>query len=113
MQQPEPTPAEERTEPAPRLGMSRALFPLGRIVATPGALAALGAAGTSSLELLERHVTGDWGELDDPDQRENWLAVRQGFRVLSAYRLPRTGAMVWVISEADRSGTTFLLPEEY
>ena len=89
------------------------LFSLGQIVATPGALEALKAEGSNGLELLKRHVSGDWGDLSEDDRRENQLSVKEGFRILSAYRLQRTGVKLWIITEADRSATTFLLPEEY
>ncbi len=59
-----------------------------------------------------RHLTEDWGELSDTDKAENELSVREGFRILSAYNL-RTGVKFWIITEADRSVTTFLLPGEY
>lgn len=88
------------------------LFPLGRIVATPGARRALEEAGQSPTEFLDRHVSGDWGELDEEDKRENEFSVRNGFRILSAYTT-LAGEKIWVITEADRSATTFLLPEEY
>jgi hypothetical protein len=93
--------------------MTKALFSLGQIVATPGALSALGGEGIGSEALLKRHVTGDWGELSDDDRRENELSVKEGFRILSAYKLPRTGVKLWIITEADRSVTTILLPDEY
>ena len=89
-----------------------ALFPLGRTVATPGALEALEQAQQSPLEFLRRHQTGDWGELCDADKRENELSVKHGFRILSVYRTDRD-IRLWVITEADRSATTILLPEEY
>lgn len=89
------------------------LFSLGKIVSTPGALEALSTEGTSGLQLLHRHAAGDWGELCDDDKRENELSAQQGFRILSAYTLPRTGVKLWIITEADRSVTTFLLPDEY
>jgi len=63
-----------------------ALFPLGQIVATPGALAALAKAGQTPLAFLTRHVCGDWGELDPHDQKENELGLKRGFRLLSSYR---------------------------
>lgn len=87
-------------------------FELGQLVATPGALDALQAAKQSPIALLSRHVRGDWGEVPPEDAQENELSVREGFRVLSAYTLS-TGVKVWVITEADRSATTILLPEEY
>lgn len=82
------------------------------MVATPGALEILKAAQQDPLKLLSRHVTGDWGDLGEEDQQENELSVKEGFRVLSAYELP-TGGKVWIITEADRSSTTILLPSEY
>ena len=88
------------------------LFELGQVVGTPGALQALTEAGQLPAEFLARHVTGDWGDLCDEDKEENELSVEQGFRILSAYKL-QTGAKVWVITEADRSATTILLPDEY
>lgn len=89
-----------------------ALFPLGRLVATPGALALLRRAGEDLLPaLLERHRSGDWGDVSPEDARENEVSVRYGFRVISSYRV--AGERLWVITEADRSATTFLLPEEY
>jgi hypothetical protein len=64
------------------------------------------------LELLTRHVTGDWGQLEDEDKKENELSLQQGFRLLSAYEIS-TGLKIWVITERDRSATTLLLPSEY
>jgi hypothetical protein len=87
-------------------------FSLGQLVATPGALQALAAAGQSPMEFVQRHQSGDWGEVNDEDRRENEYSVQRGFRILSAYPL-RTGVRMWVITEADRSATTLLLPEEY
>ena len=73
---------------------------------------ALKEADQEPVELLIRHVTGDWGNLDDEDKKENELSVKEGFRILSAYKLG-TGVKVWVITEWDRSFTTILLPDEY
>ncbi len=87
-------------------------FDPGQIVATPGALAAFEASGEEPLAFLLRHVQGDWGDVDEHDIRENELSLRQGWRLLSAYSLS-TGVKVWVITEADRSVTTLLLPDEY
>ena len=87
-------------------------FSPGRLVATPGALAAFEAAGEEPWDYLLRHLAGDWGELDEEDKQENEYALRNSLRVLSAYPL-KTGQRVWVITEADRSVTTFLLPSEY
>ena len=88
------------------------LFELGRIVATPGALRALEAAEQLPAEFLDRHVTGDWGDLDDEDKQENEFSIQNGFRILSAYTTS-AGDKIWIITEADRSATTLLLPEEY
>ena len=90
----------------------RALFYLGQAVATPGALKALQEAKMTGYELLARHVTGDWGDLAEEDKDENELALVERLRILSAYILP-TEIKVWVITEADRSATTILLPGEY
>ena len=87
-------------------------FALGRLVATPGALDALQQAGQSGYELLRRHASGDWGEVGAEDARENELSVREGFRILSSYQVA-AGVTVWIITEADRSATTLLLPSEY
>jgi hypothetical protein len=89
------------------------LFSLGQVVATPGALDALGKAGQTPLEFLARHVRGDWGEVDEHDRSENQLSLNRGFRLLSSYRISSGDTKVWVITEADRSVTTVLLPEEY
>jgi hypothetical protein len=93
-------------------GKKKALFPLGQVVATPGALEALEDAHQDPAVFLGRHVSGDWGEVPPEDAQENKLSVSQGFRILSAYTLS-TGVKFWIISEADRSATTLLLPEEY
>lgn len=69
-------------------------------------------AGQDPAELLSRHVTGDWGEVPDEDKKENELSVEKGFRILSSYELA-TGEKVWLITEADRSATTILRPDEY
>jgi hypothetical protein len=87
-------------------------FPLGQLVATPGALAAFAESGHSPLEFVRRHQEGDWGEVPEEDRQENEFSVAQGFRLLSAYTL-RTGIRIWIITEPDRSATTILLPEEY
>lgn len=87
-------------------------FPLGRILATPGALEAMEEAGETPASFLERHLRGDWGELDAEDTRENEFSLANGFRLLSSYRLSN-GTKIWVITEADRSCTTLLLPSEY
>ena len=87
-------------------------FPLGQIVATPGALEALQEAKQDPLVLVRRHQRGDWGDLDEEDKAENEFSVDKELRIFSAYILP-TQVKVWVITEADRSATTLLLPAEY
>jgi hypothetical protein len=89
-----------------------ALFPLGQIVATPGALDALFRASQMPDEFLRRHAAGDWGELDAHDLAENLYSLKHGFRVLSSYRT-NAGETLWLITEADRASTTILLPQEY
>ena len=90
----------------------RVSFPLGNMYATPGALRALTRAGETPLEYLARHAAGDWGEVDAEDWQENELSLEHGFRLLSAYTT-WVGDKLWIITEADRSATTVLLPEEY
>ncbi len=87
-------------------------FELGQIVATPGALAALKKAGQQPGEFLTRHINRDWGDLNDEDRKENEYGLEHGFRLLSAYKT-NAGDRVWIITEADRSVSTILLPEEY
>jgi hypothetical protein len=86
-------------------------LPLGKVVATPGALKLLMEARAHPFEYLARHATGDWGELCAFDRRQNEIALREGLRVLSSYET--TAGRIWIITEADRSVTTILLPGEY
>ena len=86
-------------------------LPLGQVLATPGALRLLAETGEDPFVYLARHAAGDWGDLCAFDRRQNEVAQRDGYRVLSAYDTP--AGKVWVITEADRSATTILLPEEY
>jgi hypothetical protein len=92
--------------------MTPPCFALGDVVATPGAIHALDRAGVSIWSLLGRHRAGDWGALDAEDQRANWTALSYGLRLLSSYPLV-TGERIWIITEADRSSTCLLRPEEY
>jgi hypothetical protein len=89
-----------------------ALFPLGQIVATPGALAALERAQQPPTCFLARHAIGDWGELEPTDVAENEYSIAHGFRLLSSYQT-NAGEKLWIITEADRSASMLLLPEEY
>ena len=90
--------------------MSAAKFPLGRLVATPNALEHI--PNPDILAALQRHLTGDWGDMDEHDREENELSLKEGFRLLSVYRSAK-GVKFWIITEADRSRTTVLLPEDY
>lgn len=87
-------------------------FPLGKILATPGALVALERAGQTFMGFLDRHRMGDWGEVGKEDWSLNDEALVDGTRLLSAYRTTKN-ERVWIITEADRSATTLLLPDEY
>jgi hypothetical protein len=95
-----------------------AKFSLGQFTATPGALAAMRLNGDQPASLLARHQRGDFGELDPQDVREQNLALAQEHdagerqRMMSVYRLSEI-ATVWIITEADRSSTCILLPDEY
>ena len=103
------------TSPANSALPAHARFPLGQLAATPGALDLLEQHRVSLFELLARHVRGDWGDVRAEDAHTNDQALIHGYRVLSCYTMvpgdPDT--RVWVISEADRSVTTALKPEEY
>lgn len=103
---------EHATTPAEGRGATEPLFELGRLVATPGALDACQRAEVDPLDLIARHVFGDWGDLGDEDKAANELALEQGSRLFSAYNLA-TDERLWVITEADRSATTVLTPLEY
>ena len=100
---------KQKTNP---MTITETLFRLGRIVATPGALEALARAGQDAKCFLERHASGDWGELDEHERAENDYSFAHGFRILSTYRTAG-GASLWIITEADRSSTCLLLPEDY
>ena len=88
------------------------LFPLGQLVATPGAMEALERNGNPIAELLARYIQGDWGTVDQEDWHANDAAVVNGDRILAAYNL-NDGTKLWAITEADSSSTCLLLPEEY
>ena len=87
-------------------------FALGHVLATPSALAAMEASGQSLQQFLRRHVTGDWGEVSAADAEANNDGLVGGDRLLSSHRT-RQGVLIWILTEADRSVTTLLLPEEY
>jgi hypothetical protein len=87
-----------------------AKFRLGKIVSTPNALAQL--SQDDILAGIQRHQAGDWGEMDEHDRQENESALQNGFRLISVYR-SAGGVKFWLITEADRSVTTVLMPEDY
>ena len=89
------------------------LFKLGEVVATPGALRAIEENNVDALSLLLRHANGDWGCVPEEDRLENRLSVENGYRVMSSCPLNERGDKLWIITEADRSSTCLLLPEEY
>ena len=92
--------------------MNKPLFELGQVVATPGALQALEELGVQTQTLLARHTSGDWGDLGAEDKTENQFALDKYLRIFSSYKL-NDETTIWVITEADRSATTLLLPEDY
>jgi len=94
------------------IALKTPMFPLGQIVATPGAIDALAEAQTSAWTLLSRHCSGDFGEVEADDWQANLDAIKDDARILSAYTL-KTGERLWVITEADRSSSCLLRPDEY
>ncbi len=94
------------------LNEPKVLFPLGEVYLTIGAKEALEESDQTAIEFLSRHQSGDYGDVCEDDRRENELSVKEGFRILSAYRTGK-GERIWIITEADRSSTTCLLPSEY
>ncbi|HEX8465300.1 MAG TPA: hypothetical protein VF627_11855 [Abditibacterium sp.] len=117
---PENSPSSASSSDAPWDGAALApIVPLGQVVATPQALAALIKADVSPDVFLARHQSGDWGDVGNEDQNANDQALIEGARLLSVYTLPPEGnsqdgeVKVWVITEWDRSVTTLLLPSEY
>jgi hypothetical protein len=86
-------------------------LPLGRVLATPGAIKLLLEAGEHPFDYLARHATGGWGDLCEHDRKENERSLEHGWRIVSSYSVGEK--CIWVITEADRSITTILLPEDY
>ncbi len=87
-------------------------FELGQLVVTAGAIEALMRNKTDDRPLVKRHQSGDWGDVGADDVRENVCALVQGLQIMSAYTL-QDGTRLLIITEADRSATTILLPQEY
>ena len=88
------------------------MFSLGQLVAAPGALQALTEAGQPPIDFLARHVHGDWGDVCQDDAAANDLAIAEGARIFSVYHTS-AGTKIWIITEADRSSTYIVLPDEY
>lgn len=106
-----PEPASEAPAPEwPTTSLTEPLFSLGRTIATPGALDAISAEEIAWA--ISRHERGDWGLVDDHDRAENERSLHAGFRLMSVYQTT-SGVRFWIITEADRSATTVLLPDEY
>jgi len=103
------------SSPAGQSKPAHARFPLGQIVATPGALDLLDQHHVSLFDLLIRHASGDWGDIGAEDAHTNDQALIHGDRLLSCYPLVAgdRDSRVWIITEWDRSVTTALLPSEY
>ena len=91
---------------------TKRIVSLGQIVATPAALEAIKDAGQAPMDFLLRHHQGDWGDVCGDDWEANDRDLEEGNRLLSAYMTGK-GVKLWVITEADRSSTCLLLPEEY
>ncbi len=89
---------------------TRPKFELGRVLITPAAQGEI--AHEDVVKALERHIAGDWGDVCLEDREENELSLLEGFRILSVYH-GRNGTKFWIITEADRSATTILLPSDY
>ncbi|WP_235905678.1 hypothetical protein [Tautonia marina] len=87
----------------------RLTFPLGRLLITTSALEQLTPEEVNAA--LARHASCDWGEVSTSDARQNDSAMKHGDRVLSAY--PGKAGTFWIITEADRSATTILMPDDY
>ena len=100
------------TTPSTHLQPTMIWFALGQIVATPGAIDLLERTSSDALDFLIRHQQGDWGSVPPEDAEENLSSIENGCRILSSYYLNATERL-WIITEADRSVTTLLLPDEY
>lgn len=103
---------ENKNESPLAIIATKLLFNPGQVVATPGALKAMQDSNCQLLDLLNRHLSGDWGTVPKEDVNANQWALKNGERILSSYPLD-DGARIWIITERDRSATTLLLPEEY
>lgn len=103
------TNAQPNKPPFPRLVIANPKFPLGQVVMTANASEQLPSVEVA--HALCRHASGDWGEVPDADREENELSLQEGYRLMSVYRAGET--VFWIITEADRSVTTVLMPDDY
>ena len=92
------------------LALIPAMFPAGRIVISLGIVSEV--EQEVAIRGLTRHMSGDWGDLDEHDWKQNEAALEHGFRLMSKYVTP-DGIVFWIVTEHDRSVTTILLPIEY
>lgn len=106
MQEKVTTTANTNTTPSP------VRFSLGRLFMTPDAIEILEEAGQSAQEFISRHARLEQGELSAEDYKENLFSVDKPLRIFSAFKTTQ-GVKLWIITEADRSSTTILLPSEY
>ena len=106
------TPLKPQHSKSPLTATTGLLFHPGQVVTTPGALAAMHQHQCLPLDLLQRHLSGDWGDVPADDAALNVEALHYGNRLLSSYRIA-PAVTIWLITEADRSCSTFLLPDEY
>ena len=98
--------------------ISKPGFPIGKLLATPAAMEALNEANVDIIDLVERHIRKDWGDVSDDDKRLNDMALHDGSRILSVYILPTTEVKIWINTDAvnddgERESTTAMLPEEF
>jgi len=92
--------------------MKNGRFPLGKLLTTPGALQACEDTGVNPLNLIDRHWSGDWGDLPEEDKKENDFSIDKPLRILSAYVIT-PDVKIWIITEADWSATIILRADEY
>lgn len=91
---------------------NKVLFDLGQTFVTIGAKEALEESNQLPNEFLARHQSGDYGDICESDRKENDFSIKEGYRILSAYKTAR-GVKIWIITEVERSSATCLLPSEY
>ena len=102
---------ERQRKPWKESDVPKPLFEGGWVLATPKALEALAEAELELMDVLARHLVGDWGDIDDEEKLLNDLSVNHGQRITSAYQL-HTGSEVWIVTAGDRQTTWLKLPEQ-